>query len=121
MPVVWPGSSSYHQDKLRSPNGNFTANGYPRLGGDFLWRQVSGALSAGATMMYGAMFDEYNEGTQISKTVAAAAELPPNENFLALDADGTALPSDWYLRLAGRASRMVRGEIANSPQIPMAP
>ena len=30
----------------------------PRLGGQLLWQQAYNDLSAGSTMLYGAMFDE---------------------------------------------------------------
>jgi hypothetical protein len=36
-------------------------NEIPRQGGRFLWRQAHNAQSIGARIIYGAMFDEYDE------------------------------------------------------------
>jgi hypothetical protein len=99
MPVVFPGFSWHH---LR---GNAPLNQVPRRGGRFYWRQVQRALGAGATMMYGAMFDEVDEGTAMFKLAAGAAEAPRDAGFVTLDADGERLPRDWYLRLAGETQR----------------
>ena len=43
----------------------------PRRGGRFYWRQVERALQAGSTMLYGAMFDEVDEGTAMFKVAAS--------------------------------------------------
>ena len=46
----------------------------------------------------------------------------PDQGFwLALDADGAELPSDWYLRLAGEITRMFHGEIKPDPKLPARP
>jgi hypothetical protein len=37
-----------------------------------------------------------------------------------MNADGEALPSDWYLRVARESGRMLRNEIPLSPQMPLA-
>ena len=60
-------------------------------------------------MLYGAMFDEVNEGTAMFKLLPETAEAPlkgvaRGYSFVTLDADGCRLPSDWYLRLAGAAT-----------------
>jgi hypothetical protein len=99
MPVVFPGFSWHH---LR---GTPPLNQVPRRGGRFYWRQVQRALGAGATMMYGAMFDEVDEGTAMFKVAADADEAPRDAGFVTLDADGERLPRDWYLRLAGETQR----------------
>ena len=49
-------------------------NQIPRRCGRFLWRQVSNALGAGASMLFGAMFDEVDEGTAMFKVQPSAAD-----------------------------------------------
>ena len=56
-------------------------------------------------MVYGAMFDEVDEGAAMFKLAPTAAELPAQDTFVPLNIDGTNLPSDWYLRMAGAATR----------------
>lgn len=99
LPVLFPGFSWHH---LRSES---ELNRIPRLGGRFYWRQVLRALDAGATMFYGAMFDEVDEGTAMFKVAASAGQAPDGVPLVTLDADGEALPTDWYLRLAREAQR----------------
>lgn len=52
MPVLFPGFS-WHNMKKDAPQ-----NMIPRLGGRFFWKQVKGAVDAGAESLYLAMFDE---------------------------------------------------------------
>jgi hypothetical protein len=113
LPVVFPGFS-WHNLNRESP-----LNQIPRRGGAFYWRQVHNALAAGSTMLYGAMFDEVDEGTAFFKVATGPADLPAQGTFLALDADGHDLPSDWYLRLAGIATRTLRGELVLTPELPL--
>lgn len=113
MPVVFPGFSWHNL------NDEYPLNQIPRRGGAFYWRQVHNALQAGSTMLYGAMFDEVDEGTAFFKAAPSSDDLPEQGTFLALDADGESLPSDWYLRLGGAATRALRGEIAATPQLPI--
>ena len=112
MPVVFPGFSWFNE------NGG-PLNQIPRNGGSFYWRQVYDAVHAGCNMIYGAMFDEVNEGTAMYKLVPKTAQLPAQGQFLALDADGITLNSDWYLRLANQAGKMLRGEIPLQTTIPI--
>jgi len=57
------------------------------------------------------MFDEYDEGTAILPAVALKRNLPSGGDFIALDADGDlSLPSDWYLKIAGFAAEVMRGQ-----------
>jgi hypothetical protein len=72
-------------------------------------------------MIYGAMFDEVDEGTAMFKLAPTAAQLPVHGTFVPLDADGIKLPGDWYLRLADEAGKMLRGEIPLTNTIPIAP
>lgn len=105
MPVVFPGFSWWNLMKGAQP---FNQN--PRKGGRFFWHQLYNAQAAGANMVYVAMFDEVDEGTAIYKIAENASQVPSTGKFLTLDADGEAVPSDWYLRLMGEASRMLKGE-----------
>jgi hypothetical protein len=114
MPVVFPGFS------WTNLNGG-PLNQIPRKGGAFYWHQVYNALSAGSTMLYGAMFDEVDEGTAMFKIAPTKAALPAQGTFLSLDADGLALPSDFYLRLAGEATRRVRKEAPLDDKVPIGP
>lgn len=114
LPVVFPGFS------WKNLNGG-ALNQIPRKGGAFWWRQVWNAIGAGSTMLYGAMFDEVDEGTAMFKLAATTVEAPAQGSFVTLDADGQKLPSDWYLRVAGAGSKMLRGEIALTPTLPITP
>jgi hypothetical protein len=58
------------------------------------------------------MYDEFNEGNQIMKTAENASQVPAGSGILALDEDGTACSSDYYLRLTGDGGRMLKGQIA---------
>ncbi len=117
VPVIWPGFSWHNLKGDPSP-----LNQIPRNGGGFYWRQVYNAIAVGCTMLYGAMFDEMDEGTAMFKLAPTANELPVEGTFVPVNADGwTNLPSDWYLRLAGQATKMLRGEIPVQSQIPITP
>ena len=50
----------------------------PRNKGSFLWKQLMGAIRAGAEMIYVAMFDEIDEGTAIFK---CAKKVPVGESL----------------------------------------
>ena len=69
-------------------------------------------------MMFGAMFDEVDEGTAIFKVAETRAYIPTQASFLTLDYDGIPLPSDWYMRLAGAAGRQLRGETPITYDLP---
>lgn len=105
MPVIFPGFSWHNLFN------NYPVNQIPRHAGNFYWRQAYNAVAAGCTMVYGAMFDEVDEGTAMFKLAPTPAELPAQGTFVPLNIDGTNLPSDWYLRLAGAATRMLRGDM----------
>ncbi|KAG0703458.1 hypothetical protein DFH29DRAFT_998455 [Suillus ampliporus] len=107
VPVVLPGGSGYNLS-----HGQWGLNGIKRNGGHFLWKQIYAARRAGVRIIYGAMWDEYDEGTAFIPVVSSSKQLPvhPQFDFLALDADGHSLPSDWYMRIAGFAAESLRGE-----------
>lgn len=114
MPVIFPGFSWHNL------NGG-PSNQIPRRGGAFYWRQAFNAVNAGCSMIYGAMFDEVDEGTAMFKLAPTKAALPVQGTLVPLDADGVKLPSDWYLRLANEAGKMLRGEILLTNAIPIVP
>jgi len=115
MPVVFPGFS-WSNLKDGSP-----LNQIPRNGGNFLWRQFYNAVNVGCNMVYVAMFDEVDEGTAIYKLAENNDQLPTTGAFVPLNADGIDLPSDWYLRLTGEATKMLRGIIPITATIPITP
>jgi hypothetical protein len=114
MPVIFPGFSWHNL------NGG-PLNDFPRNGGTFYWRQAYNAVSAGCSMIYGAMFDEVDEGTAMFKMAPTPNELPVQGTFVPLNIDGQNLPSDWYLRLANETGKMLRGETPLRPQMPITP
>ncbi|MFF2512660.1 discoidin domain-containing protein [Streptomyces sp. NPDC058086] len=96
-------------------------SGRQRAHGDFMWRQFYNMVRAGVQGIYISMFDEFNEGNQIAKTAETQAWVPTNSGFLALDEDGTACSSDYYLRLTGDGGRMLKGQIALTATRPTQP
>jgi hypothetical protein len=114
MPVIFPGFSWHNL------NGG-TLNQIPRYGGAFYWRQVYDAVGAGCNMLYGAMFDEMNEGTSMLKMAPTANQLPAGASLVPLNIDGYSLPSDWYLQLANQAGKTLRDDIPLRPQMPITP
>jgi hypothetical protein len=107
MPVVFPGFSWHNLKGAK-------LGAIPRLKGQFLWSQVVANKEAGMDMLYIAMFDEVDEGTAIFK----CSNNPPTNggaSFLTLEG----LPSDFYLRLAGQAGKLLRGEIPLTETVPI--
>lgn len=106
LPVVWPGFSW-------SNMGQGVFNQIPRRGGAFLQRQLRNVLNyANATMVFGAMFDEVDEGTALYKIAATKAELPKEGQFIYASIDGEEVPGDTWLRLLGAAAETLHGEAA---------
>lgn len=116
MPVAHPGYSAHNL------NGG-TLNGTPRQGGNFYWRQIYNALRTGCPMLYGAMFDEIDEGTALYKLAPTmqTTPVPGASSFIALDVDGYTLPSDWYLRCTGQGTKTVNGTIPINTVLPITP
>ena len=83
----------------------------PRRKGEFYWRQFAIFKSLGVHTVFVGMFDEVNEGTAIYKV---SNEIPVGWYFVTCEG----LPSDYYLRLTGAATRMMRGEAPWSETIP---
>ncbi|WP_246486348.1 hypothetical protein [Kribbella qitaiheensis] len=71
--------------------------------------------------MYISMFDEFNEGNQIAKTPESSAWIPTGSGIRALNEDGTACSSDYYLRLTNDGGRMLKGQIAVTATRPTQP
>jgi hypothetical protein len=115
IPVVFPGFSWYNLKE-----GTSELNRRPRIGGKFFWHQLYNAVDAGCNMIYVAMYDEVDEGTAIFKLAENEKQIPTTGKFVTLDIDGYKLPSDWYLRLTGEATKMLRGEINLTSTIPIA-
>jgi hypothetical protein len=89
-----------------------------RRHGDFMWRQFYNMVRVGAQGIYISMFDEFNEGNQIAKTAENGGWVPSGSGFWALDEDGTPCSSDYYLRLTGDGGRMLKRQIALTPNRP---
>ena len=92
-----------------------------RAHGDFMWRQFYNMVRAGVQGIYISMYDEYNEGNQIAKTAESQSWSPSNGGMLALNEDGTACSSDYYLRLTGDGGKMLKGTIALTATRPTKP
>jgi hypothetical protein len=65
------------------------------------------------------MFDEVDEDTAMYKIAATKDDQPVGVDLVSMDTDGYKLPNDWYLRLAGSATQMLRGEIPLAKEIPI--
>lgn len=105
VPCIYPGFSWHNLSRYEFPDDVKPVGSIPRQGGHFYWQQISTALSAGASMLYVAMFDEVNEGTAIFK----CTDHPPLSSVTSfINMDGK--PSDHYLWLTGEAGKMLREE-----------
>ena len=65
-------------------------------------------MGAGATTIYGAMFDEMDEGTVLMPTIRTNGGAPQGETVVTLTQDGCNLPDDWYLQVTGKAASYLR-------------
>jgi hypothetical protein len=102
LPVVFPGFSWHNL--MKSKGKSAPLGQIPRQKGEFLWAQAVAFKQAGASMFYVAMFDEVDEGTAIFK---CSNEPPVGESRFLTYED---LPSDHYLRLAGRVRQLLEHE-----------
>ena len=73
--------------------------------GEFYWRQFAIFKELGIRTVFVGMFDEVDEGTAIYKV---ADQTPVGKHFVTYEG----LPTDWYLKLTGAATRMIRGDVA---------
>ncbi|MET8829009.1 discoidin domain-containing protein [Streptomyces sp. NPDC004610] len=92
-----------------------------RRHGDLMWRQFYNLTGLGVQGFYISMFDEFNEGNQIAKTAETQAQIPTGSGIRALDEDGTACSSDYYLRLTADGGRMLKGQLALTAVRPTVP
>jgi hypothetical protein len=106
MPTAFPGFS---WDNLRRAQPGKTM--IARRNGEFYWRQFAIFRELGIRTVFVGMFDEVDEGTAIYKV---AGQTPVGKYFVTYDG----LPSDWYLRLTGAATKMIRGDSPLSQKIP---
>lgn len=114
LPVGFPGFS---WKNLKG--GSEVINKIPRLGGQFLWQQAYNAKTAGANMMYLAMFDEVDEATALYKTAPTMQQCPDTLEWVPLNIDGYNLPSDWYLQVSGQINEMFKDEITPVKDLPL--
>lgn len=108
LPVVFPGFS-WHNLK------GGPVDQIPRRRGEFLWSEFRADKQAGAAMLYVAMFDEMDEGTAIFK---CGNDMPAGQASKFVTYEG--LPSDFYLKLVGAGTKMLRGEIPVTAALPAA-
>jgi hypothetical protein len=106
MPTAFPGFS-WDNLKRRPPG----TTGIPRRKGEFYWRQFAIFRELGVQTVFVGMFDEVDEGTAIYKVTN---DPPLGPHFATYEG----LPSDYYLRLTGAATQMMRGDKPLSAQIP---
>jgi hypothetical protein len=106
MPTAFPGFS---WDNLRRAQPGST--NIARRKGEFYWRQFAIFRELGIRTVFVGMFDEVDEGTAIYKV---SNQTPVGKHFVTYEG----LPSDWYLRLTGAATQMIRGTAPLSAKIP---
>lgn len=100
IPEFYPGFS---WNNLQRTTAN--PKSIPRRGGDFLREQFQAAHQLGIRTAFVGMFDEVDEGTAIFKVT----NTPPTQGYFAT-LEGK--PSDYYLRITGEGTRLLR---AGSP------
>ena len=106
MPTAFPGFS---WDNLRQKTPGQTMT--PRRKGQFYGRQFAIFKELGIRTVFVGMFDEVDEATAIYKV---SSNIPVGKYFATCDG----MPSDWYLKLTGAATRMIRGDAPFSATIP---
>ena len=110
LPVVFAGAANW-------VNGDYTLSQTSREGGKYFWQQILNAKTQGLTAVYIAMLDEFEESTNIINGAVDYFDIPTDQYFETFAKDGVWTSSDYYLRLAGRASKTLRGEVPVSTTI----
>ena len=113
LPVCFAGSGNW-----LTTEGSFSHTN--RRGGGLFWTQVTNAKDLGLTAVYYAMLDEFEEATNLINGAVDYFDIPTDEYFETFSGDGIWVSSDFYLRLAGVASDMLRGEVARTNDVPIA-
>jgi hypothetical protein len=109
LPVIYPGFGWTNLKGRRAAGQTI-----PRLGGEFFWRQLVIARELEIEMAYVAMFDEVDEGTAIFKV---SNDPPTQAHFETYEG----LPADWYLRLTGEGTKLIRRQRPVSVELPIKP
>lgn len=109
LPVIYPG---FGRTNLKGPDVERAT--IPRRGGEFYWEQFVAASDLGLDMAYVAMFDEVDEATAIFKVSNSP---PAQSRFQTYDG----LPTDWYLRLTGEGTQLLRGDRQRDQALPIRP
>jgi hypothetical protein len=73
-----------------------------------LLEQVSDLLAQRLDMIYGAIFDEADEGATLFSAETREDKLPVGSNMLCLSQDGGALLDDWYLGVARKVAELLK-------------
>ena len=100
-------------------NSDLTLSNVDRLGGNLLWSEIRNVKKLGLNSVYFAMFDEFEENTQLMNAAVDYFDIPTDEYFETLAKDGVWVSSDYYLRLASAAAKLLREEIENTIEIPV--
>jgi len=116
MPVIFPGFSWVNLMKQREKTaGDKNAaklNQISRRCGNFLFKQASSMMDAGAITLYAAMFDEVDEATALFPTEPKPDALPKDTAMIFLNNDGCVLPDDWYLNVVGKVGAHLKEQRA---------
>lgn len=97
LPVAFPGFS-WHNLSKRDGN-DAPIDQIPRLEGQFFQSQIDAYHTAGAAMLYVAMFDEVDEATAVFKCTNNPPLGTPFSTY-------EGLPPDHYLKLTGQAAAL---------------
>ena len=117
QPVIWSGFAWYNMHYGKPPG---VRNQIPRRQGNFLWNQIKNVvIDNKARSLYVAMFDEFDEATNITKAADSYLAIPSDQYFLTYSADGVFVSSDFYLRLVGHIGKILRGEAEYTNQMPI--